>query len=298
MTTAIYIDNLHKQYRDRRFRTVEAVCGVSLTVEQGEAFGFVGPNGAGKTSTIKIMMGLNQANAGRIEIFGKDVSDPASRKGVGYVPENLYLYDYLTPLEFLRAGALMHGVEATGLDEHCMRWLERFDIAHVAKKRIRTFSKGMTQRTALAHALACKPRLLVLDEPLSGLDPVGRRLVGEVLVEYKAQGGTVFFCSHILHDVERLADRFGIIHRGQLRTVSSPAELLGDSGRKLLVRTRGETALPGFDRGGDGAWVVTVEQDGLWAVLDAVRQSGHQLVEVKHHGVTLEEAFMSYIARL
>jgi ABC-2 type transport system ATP-binding protein len=217
---------------------------------------------------------------------------------VGYVPENLYLYDYLTPLEFLKAGALMHGVDSAGLEKHCMNWLERFDIAHVSNKRIRNFSKGMTQRTALAHALACKPRLLVLDEPLSGLDPVGRKLVAEVLEEYKAQGGTIFFCSHILHDVERLGDRFGIIHRGQLRSVSSPAELLGDSGHKLLVRTRGETALPGFDMGEDGTWVVTVDQDGLWAVLDAARHSGHQVVEVKHYGVTLEEAFMSYIAGL
>lgn len=298
MSTAIYIDNLTKRYRDKRFRTVEAVRGVSLTVEEGEAFGFVGPNGAGKTSTIKIMMGLSQADAGRIEIFGKDVADHASRKGVGYVPENLYLYDYLSPLEFLRAGARMHGVAPEGLDQHCMRWLERFDIAHVAKKRIRTFSKGMTQRTALAHALACKPRLLVLDEPLSGLDPVGRRRVGEVLAEYKAQGGTVFFCSHILHDVERLADRFGIIHQGQLRTISSPDELLGDAGRKLLVRTRGESPLPGFAADGKGMWAQTLEHENLWAALEAARQAGHEVLEVQPQGASLEEAFMAYIARL
>lgn len=298
MSTAIHIENLHKRYRDKRFRTVEAVRGVSLAVAEGEAFGFVGPNGAGKTSTIKIMMGLSQADAGRIEIFGKDVSDHASRKGVGYVPENLYLYDYLTPLEFLQAGAHMHGVPADGLDGHCMRWLERFDIAHVAKKRIRTFSKGMTQRTALAHALACKPRLLVLDEPLSGLDPVGRRLVGEVLGEYKAQGGTVFFCSHILHDVERLADRFGIIHQGQLRTISSPDELLGDAGRRMLLRTRGETALQGFNADGGGKWSRVVEQENLWAALDAARQAGHEVLEVQPQGASLEAAFMAYIARL
>lgn len=298
MSTAIYIDKLSKRYRDKRFRTVEAVRDVSLAVEEGEAFGFVGPNGAGKTSTIKIMMGLNQADGGRIEIFGKDVSDHASRKGVGYVPENLYLYDYLTPLEFLRAGARMHGVAADGLDAHCMRWLERFDIARVAKKRIRTFSKGMTQRTALAHALACRPRLLVLDEPLSGLDPVGRQLVGEVLQEYKAQGGTVFFCSHILHDVERLADRFGIIHQGRLRTVSSPDELLGATGRRLLVRTRGETALQGFNADGGGKWSRVVEQENLWAALDAARQAGHEVLEVQPQGASLEAAFMAYIARL
>jgi ABC-2 type transport system ATP-binding protein len=298
MAAAINIENLYKRYRDKRFRTVEAVRGVSLAVNQGEAFGFVGPNGAGKTSTIKIMMGLNRADAGMISIFGKDASDHAARKGVGYVPENLYLYDYLTPLEFLKAGAILHGAASTGLEEHCMSWLERFDIAHVAKKRIRTFSKGMTQRTALAHALACKPKLLVLDEPLSGLDPVGRRLVAEVLEEYKAQGGTVFFCSHILHDVERLADRFGIIHKGQLRTISSPDELLGDAGRRMLVRTRGETAIPGFAVDGKSKWSQMVEHENLWAVLDTARQAGHEILEVQPQGASLEEAFMAYIARL
>lgn len=298
MTAAIYIDNLHKRYRDKRFRTVEAVRSVSLTVEEGEAFGFVGPNGAGKTSTIKIMMGLSRANAGRIEIFGKDALDHAARKRVGYVPENLYLYDYLTPLEFLRAGALLHGVDTAGLDKHCMNWLERFDIARVANKRVRTFSKGMTQRTALAHALACKPRLLVLDEPLSGLDPIGRRLVAEVLAEYKAQGGTIFFCSHILHDVERLADRFGIIHRGELRTIRSPQELLGETSRKMLLRTSGEAALPGFAPEGNGCWVRSLDEADLWPVLETARNAGHRIIEVQPHGASLEEAFMAYIAGL
>lgn len=298
MTTAIFIDDLYKRYRDKRFRTVEAVRGVSLKVGEGEAFGFVGPNGAGKTSTIKIMMGLNRADAGRIHIFGKEVSDHASRKGVGYVPENLYLYDYLTPLEFLKAGALMHGVSKNGLDQHCLNWLERFDIAHVARKRIRTFSKGMTQRTALAHAMACKPRLLVLDEPLSGLDPVGRKLVGDVLEEYKAQGGTVFFCSHILHDVERLADRYGIIHLGQLRTISSPDELLGDAGRSLKVRTRGESAIPGFSADGEGKWFQVIEHESLWTVLESAKQAGHEILEVQPQGASLEEGFMAYIANL
>lgn len=298
MSTAIQIENLHKRYRDKRFRSVEAVRDVSLTVEEGEAFGFVGPNGAGKTSTIKIIMGLSCPDAGRIRIFGRDVTVPASRRGVGYVPENLYLYDYLTPLEFLQAGARMHGVPMHGLKQHCLRWLERFDVAHVANKRIRTFSKGMTQRTALAHALACNPRLLVLDEPLSGLDPVGRKLVAEVLAEYKAQGGTIFFCSHILHDVERLADRFGIIHKGRLRTINSPQEMLGEQAGKILLRTRGEAALPGFEPLAAGYWSRLVDEAELWEVLETAKNAGHRIVELQPHGVSLEEAFMAYINKL
>lgn len=296
MAAAILIDSLTKRYRDKRLRIVEAVKNISLTVNEGEAFGFVGPNGAGKTSTIKVIMGLNRADAGRAEIFGIDAVRAAARKRIAYVPENLYLYDYLTPLEFLMLGARMHGVAGHALKRHCMDWLERFDIAHVANKRVRTFSKGMTQRTALAHAMACNPRLLVLDEPLSGLDPVGRKLVVDVLQEYKSNGGTVFFCSHILYDVERLGDRFGIIHKGQLRTVSSPAELLGSGARKMLVRTRGEQAVAGFVPDGEGQWSRAVEQEALWSVLEAVRQAGHQVLEVQPKGMSLEEAFMSYIA--
>ncbi|MEW6132024.1 MAG: ABC transporter ATP-binding protein [Pseudomonadota bacterium] len=299
MAAAILLDSLTKRYRDKRLRVVEAVKNVSLTVDEGEAFGFVGPNGAGKTSTIKVIMGLNRPDGGRAEIFGIDAGSASARRRIAYVPENLYLYDYLTPLEFLMSGARMHGVAAHGLRQHCMKWLERFDVAHVAKKRVRTFSKGMTQRTALAHAMACSPRLLVLDEPLSGLDPVGRKLVVEVLQEYKAQGGTVFFSSHILHDVERLGDRFGIIHKGVLRIVSSPEELLGNAARlSVLVRTRGETAVEGFTPEGGNRWSRTVARENLWPVLDMARQAGHEVLEVQPQGVSLEEVFMTYIAGL
>lgn len=299
MTAAILIDSLTKRYRDKRLRVVEAVKNVSLTVNEGEAFGFVGPNGAGKTSTIKVVMGLNQADAGRVEIFGIDAGKSESRKRIAYVPENLYLYDYLSPLEFLMSGARMHGVASHGLKQHCMNWLERFDIAHVANKRVRTFSKGMTQRTALAHAMACHPRLLVLDEPLSGLDPVGRKLVVDVLQEYKSQGGTVFFCSHILHDVERLGDRFGIIHQGVLRTVSSAQELAGEeAGKHVRVVVQGDHAPEGFSPLTAGEWAGVIDRADLWATFENLKRSGHDILQVEPSGASLEEAFMAYISRL
>lgn len=299
MTAAILIDSLTKRYRDKRFRLVEAVKNVSLTVNEGEAFGFVGPNGAGKTSTIKVVMGLNRADAGRVEIFGIDAGKAESRKRIAYVPENLYLYDYLTPLEFLMSGARMHGIASHGLKQHCMNWLERFDIGHVANKRVRTFSKGMTQRTALAHAMACHPRLMVLDEPLSGLDPVGRKLVVDVLQEYKAQGGTVFFCSHILHDVERFGDRFGIIHQGILRTVSSPEELAGEeSGSHVRVVVQGDRAPEGFSPLSAGKWAAEIRRADLWITFDNLKCSGHDILLVEPNGASLEEAFMAYISRL
>ena len=145
--------------------------GVELDINEGEAFGFVGANGAGKSTTIKIIMDIIRADSGRASIFGVDSRDPRARLGMSYVPENPYLYDYLTPYELVRMGVMQHGLNVPDIKKHCYGWLERFGIAQAAKKRIRNLSKGMTQRTALAHALACEPRLLILDEPLVGSRP-------------------------------------------------------------------------------------------------------------------------------
>lgn len=294
MKPAIVIDNLSKQFKDKYFRLINAVNGVSLQVEQGESFGFVGPNGAGKSTTIKIIMGLNSATSGRVEVFGESVSNSNSRNGVGYVPENLYLYDYLTPLEFLMAGSRMHKVTDAELKPHCMRWLDRFGVAHVAGKRIRSFSKGMTQRVALAHALAVKPRLLILDEPLSGLDPVGRKEVVDILQEYRQQGGTIFFSSHILQDVERLADRFGIIHKGVLRTVQTPAELVGEQ-QEFWVRVEGPQALTGAEQESPSRWKIRVAQEQVANVLGHVTATRQRLLAVEP-AATLEAAFLRYVS--
>ncbi len=293
MTYSIQLDSLSKRFRDKRFRMVEAVRNVSLQVHEGEAFGFIGPNGAGKTTTIKIMMGLSVASSGSAQIFGLDSADYNARKAVAYVPENLYLYDYLTPLEFLLAGARLHQLKIPNLAVHCMNWLERLGVANVAKKRIRSFSKGMTQRVALAHALAVQPRLLVLDEPLSGLDPIGRREVVDVLQEYRQQGGSIFFSSHILHDVERLADRFGIIHKGVLRTVQTPAELLGGK-LEFWVSVDGTAPMSGAEQESPTRWRIRVPQEQVAERVAAVTQSGQQLRAVQPVA-SLEEAFLRYV---
>ena len=297
MTYAIELSHLCKSYRDKRFRPFQAVQDVSLTVNPGEAFGFVGPNGAGKSSTIRVIMGLARADSGSARLFDTPVDDYRSRQGVSYVPENLYLYDYLSPLEFLMTGARLHGMPEPGLEKHCLNWLGRFGVAHVAHKRIRTFSKGMTQRTALAHALACQPKLLVLDEPLSGLDPVGRKDVVDVLQEYRDQGGAVFFSSHILHDVERLGDRFGIIHQGKLRTISTPNELAGTSQTNMVVCVSGQEAPAGFISDGPGKWQLEVPKEDVWSALDAARNAGLEILEVRPVKLSLEQAFMRYIEK-
>lgn len=294
MNDVIELAGLGKTYRDKRFRRVEALCDVSLTVKEGEAFGFIGPNGAGKSTTIKILTGTIRASGGKASMLGYPVSDFRARLGLGYVPENSYLYDYLTPLEVLTMGAHLQKVKVTDLRTHCMGWLERFGIAHVANRRIRSFSKGMAQRTALAHALVVKPRLLILDEPLSGLDPIGRKEVVDILLEYRQQGGTVFFSSHVLHDVERLADRFGLIHQGTLRTVQQPQELAGGEG-KLIVRSTGSTPVAGMHADTGDRWFIEIDGSKLWPLLREIETSGHRLIEVKP-SMTLEQAFLQYVS--
>lgn len=293
---AIEIDKLEKVYAEGVMRRpVRAVAGVSLQVSQGEAFGFVGPNGAGKSSTIRILMGLARATAGSCSLFGVNASLPEARRRIGYVPENPCLYDYLTPYEIVSMSVRLHTpCDSTEVKVHVMRWLEKLGIGHVANSPVRSFSKGMTQRVALANAMAVKPRLLVLDEPLSGLDPIGRREVVDILAEYKREGGTLFFTSHVLHDVERLADRFGLIHKGELRSVRSPAELVGTED-KVMIRSSGIQPLPSAREESAGNWVIEVPSAGLWVALEEIRGRGHTLREVRPT-LSLEAAFMHAVS--
>lgn len=291
MSLAIRLDELAKNYRGTwSARPTQALRGVSLAIETGEAFGFIGPNGAGKSTTIKILMGLIRANSGIAELFGRNVLDPRARRGVGYVPESPYLQDCLTPAEILEMSARLHGALGTDFPVRCQYWLERLELGTVAKKAVRTFSKGMTQRVALAQALCIQPRLLILDEPLSGLDPVGRRNVVDMLSEYKRSGGTLFFTSHVLHDVERLADRFGMIHGGLLRAVRSPAELAGEE-QLVTVMTFGSVAVPGMREDFAGRWTGEVARGDLWSLLRSLEGAGHTLVELRST-LSLEAAFL------
>ncbi|GLS04049.1 ABC transporter ATP-binding protein [Chitiniphilus shinanonensis] len=292
MQAAISIYKLTKKF-PRRGKDIVAVQELDLEVHSGEAFGFIGQNGAGKSTTIKILTGSIRASSGTAMLFGTATTEAKARLNVGYVPENPYLLDYLTPLETLEMGCKLHNQSGQGLKKKCMGWLERFGIAHVAHARIRSFSKGMTQRTALAHALAVNPRLLILDEPLSGLDPIGRKDVVDILMEYRKQGGTIFFSSHVLYDVERLADRFGLIHKGELKTVQSPHELLGDE-QRFVVRTIGEQLVEGLEQDVGNRWFTEVGQVELWALLHKLEAAHHQVIEVKP-SLNLESAFMKYV---
>lgn len=295
MNDVIEIEGLCKTYAPGRpfGKPFQALSDVSLSVRRGEVFGFIGPNGAGKSTTIKILTGVLHPTQGRARIFGRDVSTPEARRGLGYVPESPALYDYLTPLELLEMGMAIHRVFKDGRRTHAMRWLERLGLAHVANKRIRSFSKGMVQRTALAHALAVEPQLLILDEPLSGLDPVGRKDVVDILEEYRNAGGSIFLTSHVLHDVERLADRFGLISGGRLLSVQASSEF-AERSQTIAIRSLGQGEVTGFTRQRNGQWVAVVDKDRVWEALESLRSAGHSVIEVRPT-LNLESLFFSQV---
>jgi ABC-2 type transport system ATP-binding protein len=294
MTQAILVDQFRKTY-PRTWKTppFEAVKGISFMVSEGEVFGFIGPNGAGKSTTIKVLTGATPASSGHISIYGMDASLPESRRGMGYVPENPSLPDYLTPLEMLMMSVSINALKIPNTRAHCLKWLDRFGISFAANKLMRGFSKGMLQRAALAHGLVANPRLLVLDEPLSGLDPIGRRDVVEILAEFKAGGGSIFLTSHVLHDVERLADRFGLIHKGELKTIAAPNELMGDE-EILIVRSQGNTPVTGMSQDTQDRWSAQCTRGELWPLLHRLEQARHQILEVKPM-LNLENAFLKFV---
>jgi ABC-2 type transport system ATP-binding protein len=230
------VDKLGKTFR-KPFtgRKVEAVHEVSFEVRRGQIFGFLGPNGAGKTTTIKMLVGLISATRGRATILGEEVPSPEAMGKVGFLPENPYVYPYLTPREFVSLCGRLNGLGGSDLSKRVEKVIDRVGIAYAIDRPVRALSKGMLQRTGLAAALVHDPELLVLDEPMSGLDPVGRKDVSDIIVEEAAAGRTVFFSSHILADVERLCDHVCILRKGEVVTAGAIDDLLGASQRRTEI---------------------------------------------------------------
>ena len=216
-------------------RSVEAVRGVSFEVRRGEIFGFLGPNGAGKTTTIKMLTGLIAPTSGRASILGQDVPSPDAMGKVGFLPENPYVYPYLTPREFVSLCGRLNGMTGKELARATERVIERVGIGYAIDRSVRALSKGMLQRTGFAAALVHDPELLILDEPMSGLDPVGRKEVRDLIVEEARAGKTVFFSSHILSDVEMLCDRVCILRKGEVVVSGAIAELVDSDVRRSEV---------------------------------------------------------------
>lgn len=221
------IKDLQKHFFLGFFRKrVDAVKKITFTVTEGEIFGLLGPNGAGKTTTIKTMMGLIRPSAGTIRILGEDVSRPNARLHVGYLPENPYFHEYLTPREILSFHGKLAGLSSETIRARRDSLIEKVGLKDAAKRPLRKFSKGMLQRIGVASALISDPQILILDEPMSGLDPVGRRFMVDLMTELHQQGKTILFSSHILSDVERLCKRVVILNKGTVAAAGAIQDLI------------------------------------------------------------------------
>ncbi|HVF57478.1 MAG TPA: ABC transporter ATP-binding protein [Pyrinomonadaceae bacterium] len=307
-SAAVEINNLTKDYEVGfwRKRKVRALDGLTLKVERGEIFGFLGANGAGKTTTIKLLMRLMYPTQGEASILGRDVGDVSMHAEIGYLPEHPYFYDYLTAREFLEYCAELFGYTRGERKRRAAELLERVRLdAKSWDKQLRKFSKGMLQRVGLAQALVNDPQVVFLDEPMSGLDPVGRREVRDLIAGLRTTGTTVFLCSHILADIEVLCDRAAVLQRGRLAHIGRLDELRRTGGERameivvtntevarleaeLASTTRAHvTATPG------GARIEVASEQQVDAALQAARRAGAHLVSVHSVGNPLEELFVS-----
>jgi ABC-2 type transport system ATP-binding protein len=225
----IQIINLKKYFKqDLRKRNL-VIDDLSLEIQKGEVFGFLGPNGAGKSTVIKILLDFIRPSSGSVSIKGLSVQVPGVRKAIGYLPENPFFYDHLTGEEILRFGGKAAQMPKEKLANRIQELLTRLKLLEYKDQLIRTYSKGMVQRIGLALALVHDPEICILDEPMSGLDPLGRRLVADLILDMRKQGRTVFFSSHILSDIENLCDRVGILNKGKLIFCGTLTELIKDA---------------------------------------------------------------------
>lgn len=222
----IEITGLCKQFTGKRMTKVNALKGLDLTIAKGEVFGFLGPNGAGKSTTIKLLMGLLRPTSGMATIMGMDASLAESRRHVGYLPENPSFYDYLSAEEYIAFVGSQFKMDSALLVLRSEEVLKRLDLWEARKRPMRGYSKGMVQRVGLAQALVHDPDVYVLDEPMSGLDPIGRALVKDIIRDLKQRGKTVFFSTHITSDVEAVCDRVGVISNGVLEAVDCVDSIL------------------------------------------------------------------------
>lgn len=302
MTVAIALEDLGKSFRGHLgIGRKDAVTNLSLTVHPGEIFGLLGHNGAGKTTTLKMMLDLLRPDRGRVLLFGRPPSDAEVRRRIGFLPENPYFYDYLTASEFLDFYARLQGIHASERRDRIAAILRRVGLEGQGSVALRKFSKGMVQRLGLAQALQHTPDLVILDEPMSGLDPVGRREVRDLILEQKAAGRTVFFSSHILQDAELICDRVAILYRGTLRSCGRLDAMISRTVRWFEVSVAGALP-PGFKgerlSAGDGETLVRVpDVAALTELLAGVAASGGQVTSVWPRRDTLEDLFLDAMAQ-
>jgi ABC-2 type transport system ATP-binding protein len=301
--TIIEIENLTKDYPFGflHLKKKTSLEGLTMQVEDGEVFGFLGPNGAGKSTTIKLLVGLIFPTAGSARILGKPISDVEMHRDIGYLPEQPYFYDYLTAAELLDYFARFHDLTAADRRDRVERMLKKVGLETARKIQLRKYSKGMLQRVGLAQAILHDPRVVILDEPMSGLDPLGRRDVRDIILELKRNGKTILFSTHILSDAEMLCDRVGVIVGGKLRGVGAPDEIVGVQAHGMEIffeYTGGRAGGPAFlskaTQTGN-RYRIQVGEAEVYATLEELRAAGARVLSVAQIKVSLEEYFMHLV---
>jgi ABC-2 type transport system ATP-binding protein len=302
---AVEILGLEKTYSVGfwRKRPKCALKPLHLSVEEGEIFGFLGPNGAGKTTTLKMLMGLVFPTGGSARILGMDVNDPQVKAQIGFLPEQPYFYDYLTAHELLDYYGRLSGVKGKELPQRIDKVLDRVGLRDVRGVQLRKFSKGMLQRVGIAQAILHEPKVVFFDEPMSGLDPMGRREVRDLMEQLKQEGKTVFFSTHILSDAEALCDRVAVIHLGELRAVGAVAELTSGVQDKIEIVWQG-TTVPASIKGLGAECHVTgdtiravLKQEGQDLAVDALRREHLRMISLVPVRTTLEQYFVEKLKR-
>ena len=302
MSNIIEIENLTKDYEVGFFkkRKVRALDDLSLTVSRGQIFGFLGGNGAGKTTTIKILMGLLYPTSGTARILENDIADVAMHQRIGYCPENPYFYDYLTASELMKYFGELFGLDGNERKRRAADLLSKVGLEEKDwNKQLRKFSKGMLQRVGLAQALINEPEIVFFDEPMSGLDPIGRREIRELILELREKGTTVFMSTHILSDVEALCDEVAILRGGRLTAMGKLDELLAKQGENQVFEVslknlsaaqlpNGYTATPHAS----GVTVQVSDEAEIEKLLSEARSAGGKIISVQAVRQSLEELFV------
>src|SRR5215469_3512972 len=302
---AIVIEGLTKDYpvgfwRKRMRRSLDQL---SLRVEDGEVFGFLGPNGAGKTTTLKLLMGLIFPTAGTARIRGRSIDDVAMHADIGYLPEQPYFYDYLTARELLDYYARFSGYGRAERHERVRKFLELVGLTPAADVQLRKFSKGMLQRAGIAQAILHDPKVIFLDEPMSGLDPIGRREVRDIILDLKNQGRTVFFSTHILSDAEMLCDRVAVLVDGKLQGLGNPGEIVSMDvvAMDILFKLKDGRPLPqalsAFTTKAGAHYRAEVPEADLYATLEKLRACDARILSVQPVRPSLEEYFFRMVNR-
>ncbi|MBW4425514.1 MAG: ABC transporter ATP-binding protein [Nostoc desertorum CM1-VF14] len=301
----VLTSELRKVYRTGFWlnQKVVSLKNCSLTVYKGETFGLLGPNGAGKTTLLKLLLGIIRPSSGRGLLLGKPIGDRTVKQHIGYLPENPYLYDYLTGWEFLQLAAGLFQIPKSVQRQRIPQLLELVGLsqADARKKLLRRYSKGMLQRVGMAQALINEPDLVFLDEPMSGLDPVGRYQMREIILALKAAGKTIFFNSHVLSEVEQICDRIAILAQGELICSGSLNELLGKNNTYYVKGQGGDWEIlkkwiPTLKFEPDGSWQGTL-QDDYYDFLASLRLMEGKIIAMNLSRYSLEEFFIQQIQR-